>query len=86
MKVANYSEFRKTMKEKMDSVVKNAEVLIIHRARGKDVVIISLVEYNKLKETEYLLDTAANRRHLLEGIKELKAGKGVKVSKDKLWK
>ncbi len=86
MTVANYSDFRKNMKERLDSVVNDADTLIIHRPGGKDVVVISLDEYNSIRETNYLLSSPANRKHLLEGIKEFDQGKGIKVKKDKLWK
>jgi antitoxin YefM len=40
-------------------------------------VLISLDEYNSLKETTYLL-TGLNRDVLLDSIKELETAKGVK--------
>jgi hypothetical protein len=45
------------------------------------------VSYEKeLDETEYLMSTEANKKALDKSIEELKAGKGIKVSFDDLWK
>jgi antitoxin YefM len=40
-------------------------------------VVISLDDYNALKETNYLLASPANRKQLLESLKELRAGRGI---------
>ncbi|MFT6870332.1 MAG: antitoxin YefM, partial [Polaribacter sp.] len=50
--------------------------IVIKRKGGKDLVLISLDEYNSLKETSYLL-TGKNRDVLLNSIKELEADNGI---------
>lgn len=75
METVNYSEFRAHMKHWFDKVVNNVVEVIIKRKGGKDLVLISLDEYNSLKETTYLL-TGKNREVLLKSIKELESGKG----------
>ena len=54
MKVVNYTELRLNLKKWMDLVVNDVEELIIKR-KNKDLALISLDEYNSLKETCYLL-------------------------------
>lgn len=76
METVNYSEFRANLKYWFDKVVNDVTDIIIKRKNGKDLVLISLDEYNSLKETTYLL-TGKNRDVLLNSIKELEAGKGV---------
>jgi hypothetical protein len=45
------------------------------------------IRYEKeLDETEYLATSEANKNVLNESIRELEAGKGIKVSLDDLWK
>jgi len=76
METVNYSNFRANLKHWFDRVVDDVTDVVIKRKGGKDVVLISLDEYNSLKETTYLL-TGKNRDILLHSIKELEAGKGI---------
>jgi len=75
METVNYTEFRSNLKHWFDKVVNDVSDIIIKRKNGKDLVLISLDEYNSLKETTYLL-TGKNRNILLNSIKELEAGNG----------
>jgi len=74
MKVVNYTELRSNLKYWLDSVVEDVETLIIKRKNNKDLVLISLEEYNSLVETNYLL-SGKNRDVLLESIAEVRSGK-----------
>ncbi len=74
MKVVNYTDLRLNLKEWLDSVVNDVEEIIIKRKNNKDVVLISLEEYNSLKETHYLLE-GRNGKVLRKSITELKKGK-----------
>lgn len=73
MKVVNYTELRLNLKHWLDSVVDDVEELIIKRKNQKDLVLISLEEYNALVETNYLL-SGKNRDVLLDSIAETKDG------------
>jgi len=77
MKVVNYTDLRLNLKKCLDSVVNDVEELIIKRKDNKDLVLISLEEYNSLKETNYLL-SGRNRDVLLKSLKESKSGKSKK--------
>lgn len=46
MLAANYTEFRKDLKDYLDTVEESHETLIIKRGSGKGAVLISLEEYN----------------------------------------
>jgi len=76
METVNYTNFRSNLKHWFDKVVNDVSDVVIKRRGGKDLVLISLDEYNSLKETTYLL-TGKNRDVLLNSIKELEAGKGM---------
>lgn len=71
MKVVNYTDLRINLKKWLDSVVNDVEELIIKRKDNKDLIVISLEEYNSLKETSYLL-SGKNRDVLINSINELK--------------
>lgn len=77
MKVINYTDLRLNLKKWLDLVVDDVEELIITRKNQKDLVLISLEEYNSLKETRYLL-SGKNRDVLLKSLTELKQGKSKK--------
>ena len=73
MKVINYTDLRLNLKKWLNLVVDNAEELIITRKDQKDLVLISLEEYNSLKETQYLL-SGKNREILLKSVAEANKG------------
>ena len=76
METVNYSNFRSNLKYWFDKVINDVSDVIIKRKNGKDLVLISLDEYNSLKETSYLL-SGNNRDVLLKSIQELETGSGI---------
>lgn len=77
MIAANYSEFRSSLKQYLDSVEDNNETLIIKRKTGKGTVVISLEEYNAIMETLHLLSSKRNADRLYESIEQMNKGKSV---------
>ena len=75
MEVVNYSEFRNNLTSNLKKVTDDAEIVVVSRGKGKNVVVMSLDEYNAMKETLHLLGSAANRKRLDESITELEKGK-----------
>ena len=78
MQVLSLTEARNNIKAMFDSVYLNNEEVVIHRKGKESVVVISLDDYNALKETNYLLRSSANRKYLLESLEQLRKGKGFK--------
>jgi antitoxin YefM len=57
-------------------VVNDREEVVITRAGHEPVVIVSLDDYQSLKETAYLLRSPENARRLISAIEELESGDG----------
>ncbi|MBD2757652.1 type II toxin-antitoxin system Phd/YefM family antitoxin [Spirosoma validum] len=74
MQVLNYTEFRRSMKAKLDQVSDDGDTVIINRSENKNVVVISLREYNSLKETLHLLSSEKNRNRLTEAVERANRG------------
>ena len=86
MKTANYTNFRSNLKSYMDAVIDDCETIIINRGKDTGVVLISLDEYNSLKETEYIMSSPETVEAIRKGDEEIKNGKGIKVELEDLWK
>jgi antitoxin YefM len=81
MKAISISALRKGMKEYFDYVSKSMEVIIVPRNKEEEaIVIMSIQEYNSLKETEHLLSTEANQTKLQNSIGQILEGKTVKYN------
>ncbi|MCT2042251.1 type II toxin-antitoxin system prevent-host-death family antitoxin [Pseudoclavibacter alba] len=76
MKTMSYTESRANYAQVLDDVVNNREETIITRAGHEPVVIVSLEEYESLRETAYLLRSPVNARRLLDSIERLERGQG----------
>ncbi|MEO6084147.1 MAG: type II toxin-antitoxin system prevent-host-death family antitoxin [Umezawaea sp.] len=72
----SYSESRAKYAETLDSVVNDREGVVITRAGHEPVVIVSLDDYQSLKETAYLLRSPENARRLITSIERLESGDG----------
>jgi antitoxin YefM len=72
----NYSELRENLKSVLDRVCDDSIALMVKRRNGKDVIILSKDDYDKMDETAYLNASPANARHLREAIKRFKTKKG----------
>ncbi|GAB2998775.1 prevent-host-death protein [Saccharothrix sp. NRRL B-16348] len=76
MKTMTYSESRAKYAETLDSVINDREEVVITRAGHEPVVIVSLDDYQSLKEAAYLLRSPENARRLLNAIEQLESGGG----------
>lgn len=77
MRTMSYTESRARYAEVLDSVADDREEVVITRAGHPSVVIVSLEDFESLRETAYLMRSPANARRLLDAMERLEAGDGV---------
>ena len=77
MEAVNFSEFRENLKGFLDKSYDNHEPIIVTRKEGKNMVVISMEDYNSIMETNYLLSNKVNAEHLFKSIEQIKKGKKV---------
>lgn len=76
MKTMSYTESRARYAEVLDGVVNDREEVVITRAGHEPVVIVSLDDYESLRETAYLMRSPRNARRLLDAMERLETGHG----------
>ena len=77
MKVINYTDFRNNLAESLNTVNDDGDIVVVARNKGKNVVVMSLEEYNSIQETIYLNSTSANRKRLESAIDRVENGKSL---------
>ena len=77
MRTMSYTESRAHYAEVLDGVINDREEVVITRAGREPVVMVSLDDYESLKETAYLLRSPENARRLLASIDRLENGGGI---------
>ena len=77
MKTLSYSQPRANLAATLDAVTDDREEVVVTRAGHEPVVIVSLADYESLKETAFLLKSPENARRLLASIDRLEGGNGV---------
>jgi antitoxin YefM len=74
MEVLNYTEFRQNLAKSLDKVNDDAEIVIVSRSKGKNVVVMDMDEYNAMTETLHIIKSDANRKRLQDAIDEMNSG------------
>jgi len=75
MLAINYTTMRNKMKAYFDKVTDDSETIIVTRKGEKNVVLISLDEYNNLMENAFITSNKAYYDRLIESKKQLEQGK-----------
>ncbi len=86
MEAVNYSDFREKLKTYLDMSYNNHEAIVITRKEGKNMVVMSVEDYNSIMETNYLLSNEANAEHLFKSMKQAKEGRKIGVDIEELTK
>ncbi len=77
MRAISYTAARNSLANTMKQVCDDHDPVIVTRKNNESVIIMSLEDYESLKETAYLLQSPKNVKRLLESIEELESGKGI---------
>jgi len=76
MKTMSYTESRARYAEVLDAVIDDREEIVVTRSGHEPVVIVSLDEFESLRETAYLMRSPKNARRLLDAMERLEADGG----------
>lgn len=77
MKTTSYTDLKANLKSYIDAVIDNYDTVVINHGNGKGVVMISLDEYNSLKETEYLMSSPDTMKAIHKGEEDIKNGNSI---------
>lgn len=75
MLAVNYSELRNNLKDYCDRTIDNLETVIVTRKNSRNVVMISLEEYNNLVENSYIMSDADYYKDLIQRAKDVEDDK-----------
>lgn len=74
MKTATIADFRSNMKERLQEIEDDQDILILSGSKNRDFVILTLDQFNSMEETPHLLSTPNNAARLMESIVQDRAG------------
>jgi antitoxin YefM len=74
VRTVNFTQLRQNLAAELDSVIDDAEEVVVTRSGHEPVVIVPLAEYESMKETEYLLRNPDNAAALRRSIAEMERG------------
>jgi len=75
MRIMTYTNARNNLRQLIDDVVDSSEETVVTSKDGRDVVVMSLADYNGWTTTNRLLSTPENTSRLLKAVEDIKAGK-----------
>ena len=77
MKTTSYTDLKANLKSYIDAVIDDYDTVVVNHGNGKRVVMISLDEYNSLKETEYLMSSPDTMKAIHKGEEDIKNGNSI---------
>lgn len=75
MLAVNYSELRNNLKDYCDKTIDDLETILVTRKNDRNVVMISLEEYNNLLENSYIMSDSDYYKDLIQRAKEVEEDK-----------
>lgn len=86
MVAVNYTTMRNKLKDILDKVTDDCETIIVTRKEEKNVVIMSLEQYNNLVENDFIFSNKKYYTRLLESKKQIEQGKTITKTTEELEK
>lgn len=74
MTVVSLKDAEKNLNRLIDQVIDDVEPVIISTEAGRQIIMLSLEEYNAWQETAYLLSSPANAKRLRRSIADAERG------------
>ncbi len=74
MKTATITDFRSNMKERLQEIGNDQDILILTGSKKRDFVVLTLEQFNSMQETTHLMSSQANTERLLESMVQDKTG------------
>ena len=85
MNTTTLRDLRANMKSHFDALEENKDILLVPRSGEKEaIVIMTLSEYNSMKETEYLLSSPENKKVMEQAMSELENGDTIAFNEENL--
>lgn len=78
MRITTYTDARNNLRQLIDDVVETSTETVITSKEGRDVVVMSLADYNGWTTTNHLLSTPENASRLLKAVEDVKAGRVIR--------
>ena len=75
MLAVNYSTLRNNLTQYCDLTTDDMETVVVTRKNEKNIVMLSLEAYNNLMENLFIVSNRQNYQHVLEGVRQLEAGR-----------
>lgn len=73
MKTATITDFRTKMKERLQEIEDDQDILILSGPKKRNYVVLTLEQFNSMEETTHLMSTQANTERLLASIAQDRA-------------
>ncbi len=86
MLAVNYSELRNNLKDYCDKTIDDLETILVTRKNDRNVVMISLEEYNNLLENSYIMSDSDYYKDLIQRAKEVEEDKVIQKDLIEEWK
>lgn len=84
MLAVNYSTYRNNLKKYCDQVTDDNETIIVTRKGGKNVVVMSLDEYNNITKNLKILKNPSYLMELFQSLQQLNQGKVIIKTSEEL--